>query len=194
MAQMEHQAVHLRALQAWRQLEPEIQEQWNTLAVEVPSHRPPFRKDHHITGHNLFVSAYHGFAQLDNEHIPVPQAYESFPVFTCEFSSATAAGEDLILRFRVRLLEDVTPSRYCLAVRLQLARPGAGRQPGYLRSFIAQENCSSTDCIVDIVVPGYKDIWDLDLDAYQVHCRYLLLDSITGYRCNFKKMSFLMDL
>ena len=194
MGQMEAQSVHLRALQAWRTLSPAVQEQWNSLAVEVPSHRPPFRKDHHITGHNLFVSAYHGFAQLGNEHIPVPHAYESFPVFTCEFSSAASAGEDLILRFRVRFFDDVTPSRYRLAVRLQLTRPGAGRQPGFLRSFIAQETCTSSDCVVDVVVPGYKDIWNLDLDAYQVHCRYLLLDATTGYRCNFKKMSFPIDL
>ena len=194
MGQMEAQSVHLRALQAWRTLSPAVQEQWNTLSVEVPSHRPPFRKDHHITGHNLFVSAYHGFAQLGNEHIPVPQAFDSFPVFTCEYSSSLVMGEDLLLRFRVRLYDNVVPSRYRLAVRLQLTRPGAGRQPGYLRSFIAQENCTSSDCIVDVIIPGFKDIWDLDLDSYQVHCRHLLLDAITGYRCNFKKSSFLMDL
>ena len=194
MAQMEHQAVHLRALQAWRQLEPEIQEQWNTLAVPVASHRPPFRKDHHITGNNLFVSAYHGFAQLGNEHVPVPQPYEEFPVYVCEYSSASVVGEVLSLWFRVRMEEAVYPTRYRLAVRIQLTSPGAGRQPGYLRSFIASANCASSDCIVEVEVPGFRDVWDLDLPAYQVHCRYFLLDSQTGYRCNFRKISFLASL
>lgn len=73
MGQMEAQSVHLRALQAWRALTPAVQELWNSLAVVVPSHRPPFKKDHHITGHNLFVSAYHGFSQLGNEHILSPE-------------------------------------------------------------------------------------------------------------------------
>ena len=60
LGQMEAQSVHLRALQAWRDLDPLTQEQWNMLALTVQSHRPPFRKDHHITGQNLFVSGYHG--------------------------------------------------------------------------------------------------------------------------------------
>ncbi|MBQ3819904.1 MAG: hypothetical protein II809_00395, partial [Bacteroidales bacterium] len=87
LGQMEAQSVHLRALQAWRDLDPLTQEQWNMLALTVQSHRPPFRKDHHITGHNLFVSGYHGFAQLDNEHVPVPRAFEDFPPLYCEFHS-----------------------------------------------------------------------------------------------------------
>ena len=58
LGQLEAQSVHLRALQAWRSLSPLVQEQWNMLSLTVYSHRPPFRKDHHITGHNLFVSAY----------------------------------------------------------------------------------------------------------------------------------------
>lgn len=84
--------------------------------------------------------------------------------------------------------------RYRVAVRLQLTTPGAGRQPGYLRSFIATENCTASDCIVEVAVPGYKDIWDLDLQSYQVHMRYFLIDSETGYRNIFKKKSFLMNL
>lgn len=90
MGQMEAQSVHLRALQAWRTLTPAVQELWNSLAVVVPSHRPPFKKDHHITGHNLFVSAYHGFSQLGNEHILSPEKKWFAPAkYTCRGVSYT---------------------------------------------------------------------------------------------------------
>ena len=195
LAQMEAQSVHLRALQAWRDLDPITQEQWNMLALTVQSHRPPFRADHHITGHNLFVSGYHGFAQLGNEHVPVPRAYEDFPVMTCEEVGASVLdGSTLSLRLRVRLEGCNSPARYRLAVRIQLTTPGSGRRPGYLRSFVACDNCASSDCVASVMVPGYKDIWDLDLDSYQVHMRYFLLDSETGYRNNYKKKSFIINL
>lgn len=193
--QMEAQSVHLRALQAWRTLDPVTQEQWNMLALTVQSHRPPFKKDHHITGNNLFVSGDHGFAQLGNEHIPAPRAFEDFPVLYCEYHSVSVVNDDtLSIKLRVCLDRCPNPTRYRLAVRLQPTAPGAGRRPGYLRSFVAQETCTSDDCIVEVLVPGYKDIWDLDLPEYQVHFRYFLLDSETGYRNIFRKKSFLMEL
>lgn len=195
LSQMEVQSVHLRALQAWRTLEPVVQEQWNMLALTVQSHRPPFRKDHHITGHNLFVSGYHGFAQLGNEHIPVPRAFEGLPVFDCEYHSACVQeGSTLCIKLRTTLDRKAAPSRYRLAVRIQLTTPGSGRRPGYLRSFIAADNCSASDCIVTVLVPGYRDIWDLDLETYQVHMRYFLIDSETGYRNIYRKKSFLLSL
>lgn len=191
LGQMEAQSVHLRALQAWRQLSPAVQEEWNTLAVTVPSHRPPFRKDHHISGYNLFVSAYHGFAQLGDEKVPVPESPEPFPIFMAEFSSVVVAGPDaLVLRFHVRLENSVVASRYRLLTKLQFTEPGMGRNGGYLRNFISSASCSSADCIVDVPVPGYKDIWDLDLPEYQIHCRYLMLDGVTGYRNNYRRLSF----
>ena len=195
LLQMEAQSVHLRALQAWRKLDPVTQEQWNMLALTVQSHRPPFKKDHHITGHNLFVSGYHGFAQLGNEHVPVPRAFEELPVVYCEFASAEIVEDNVLcLRLRTLLEECHNPGRYRVAVRIQLTSPGRGRQPGYLRSFVASANCISVDSIVEIIVPGYKDIWDLDLDSYQVHMRYFLIDAETGYRNIFKKKSFLITL
>ena len=187
--------VHHRALAAWRELSHDVQLQWNAIAASVRPHRPPFDGSAHITGHNLFVSAYHGFAQLGNEHIPVPQAYEEFPVFVCEYDSAAVEnGTDLRLNLRVRFKGNVNPARYRLAVRIQLTRPGAGRQPGYLRSFIASGNCTAEDCLAEIFIPGYRDIWNLDLESYQVHLRYFLIDSKTGYRNIFKRKSFLIDI
>ena len=165
------------------------------LALTVPSHRPPFRKDHHITGQNLFVSAYHGFSQLGSEHIPVPRAYEELPIFTCDYDSVCVeSGTGLSIKLKTVIYDSADPTKYRVAVRIQLTRPGAGRQPGYLRSFIASGNCTASECFVEIHVPDYREIWKLDLPAYQVHMRYFLIDSETGYRNIFKKKSFLMTL
>lgn len=191
LSQMEAQSVHLRALQAWRELEPSTQEEWRSYAVGVQSHRPPFKADHHISGHNLFVSAYHGFAQLGEEHVPMPTKYKDFPVVFCEFASVDVEDNDnLSIKLRTKLDGNVDPTRYRVAVRIQLTKPGAGRQPGYLRSFVASGNCVRSDGLVEVFVPNYRDVWSLDLDEYQVHMRYLLIDSKTGYRCLYKKSSF----
>lgn len=193
--QLEQLEIHHRALEAWRNLDHDLQMEWNSLAVAVVSHRPPFDQQGRISGYNLFVSAYHGFAQLGDEHVPLPQPFEDFPVFVAEYSGVEAASpSDLVLRFRVMLPECLEPTRYRLMTRLQFTSPGKGRQPGYLRSHIAVDNCTSSDCIVEVPVADYVSKWDLDLHEYQVHCRYLLIDSMTGYRCNFKKISFLFFL
>lgn len=193
--QLDQAEIHHRAIEAWRGLEHPVQENWNTLAIPVVSHKPPFDDKGKISGYNLFVSAYHGFAQLGDEHVPVPAAFEEFPVFTAEYHDVEAASpSDLVLRFRVMLPECLEPSRYRLMTHLQFTSPSRGRQPGYLRSHIAADNCTSTDCIVEVPVADYVRKWDLDLPVYTVHCRYLLIDSQTGYRSQFKKISFLISL
>ena len=85
------------------------------------------------------------------------------------------------------------PTGYRLMTRLQFTYPGMGRQPGYLRSHIAAGNCTSSDCIVEVPVADYARKWNLSLSQYQVHCRYLLIDTLTGYRCNYRKTSFLLS-
>ena len=76
-AQLEHLEVHRRALAAWRRLDHETQLVWNEYAREVEPHRPPFDHSSWISGQNLFVSAYHGFHTLGNEHVPSPAPFES---------------------------------------------------------------------------------------------------------------------
>ena len=62
--------VHRRAMSAWRTLEHSVQLIWNDLAKPVISHKPPYDNKATISGQNLFVSAYHGFYTLHNEHTP----------------------------------------------------------------------------------------------------------------------------
>ena len=68
--------VHRRALAAWREVPHQTQLVWNRLAEEVEPHRPPFDHLAHITGQNLFVSAYHGFVTLRDVHVPLPVPIE----------------------------------------------------------------------------------------------------------------------
>ena len=38
----------------------------------------------------------------------------------------------------------------------------------------------------------YRAIWGLDLEAYQLHMRYILLDTVTGYRSQYHSLSTLV--
>lgn len=74
---------------------------WNKYAMEVPSQRPPYDPKTSISGYNLFVSAYHGFAKLGNEHVSSPRRKGYFPVFALDFLCASVLdGSHLLLRFR----------------------------------------------------------------------------------------------
>lgn len=177
--------VHRRALEAWRSLSHEEQLLWEPYAHEVEPHRPPFDHKARISGNNLFVSAYHGFATLGNEHIPSPVPFEMFPSFRVEILGASADGDILYIRWG---LEAEDPeSRYRMLTKIQLVAPGRGRNPGAMRNFLA-EGCAN-DARLITIIPRYKSIWGLDLPAYQVHARCILLDTITGYRSQFFAVS-----
>jgi hypothetical protein len=190
---MRVQNVHSRALQSWRLLEPEEQEQWNEYAKSVPSSRPPYSNDTHISGHNLFVSAYHGFATLGVEQVPSPRPYEPFPIVSCSYHSAETDNDNLLrLRLKVNVLDCENPQRYRLAVRIQLTRVGGGKRPGYMRSFVAESNFVSADGIVEICLPDYQKSWRLESQESQAHMRYFLLDTETGYRSKYSQISFII--
>ena len=186
--------VHHRALAAWRELGHDVQLQWNAIAASVRPHRPPFDGSAHITGHNLFVSAYHGFAQLGDEHIPVPMARRAFQPFSVEMAGCEAVAGVLVVRFRVRMPQESEPTRYRLHTKIQLTTPGGGKRPGYMRVFVAEGNCSSPDCIAEVRVPDYKTLWNLDLTSYRMHCRLSLIDTVTGYRNDWITGSFDVSL
>ena len=189
--------IHRRALAAWRKLDHYVQLRWNDYAKAVSSHRPPLDGTSHITGHNLFVSAYHGFAQIGNEHIPEPREWTPLPVAQIELVSAIEANDGGALRinFKVLMGDGCDAGRYRLHLRMQLTRPGAGVRPGLMRTFIAEENvASNAGYEASVLVEDYKAIWGLSLPEYQVHCRYSLIDTVSGYRNNHRKMSFLMPI
>jgi len=190
--QQEHQAVHFRALEAWRSLDHPVQRQWFAHARNVTAHRPPFLKENHISGYNLFVSAYHGFATLGNEHVPSPARFESFPPFHAAFVSAQVVeNTDLQLRFSLFVGDSEHPLRYRALGKIQLVGPGKGCHPGKLRNFLSVEVSPDPQNprIILFTIPDYRPLWDLDLPAYTLHMRYLLLDKQTGYRNVCEKLS-----
>ena len=193
--QIEQLELHRRALAAWQTLDHDVQLQWNTFGASAPSHKPPFDGSTHITGHNLFVSAYHGFAQLGAEHVPEPAPWEDFPVLHLKFSSAVVIDDsDLQMTFRASLPECSNPTRYRVVAKLLMTEPGHTRTGGFYRTFLALSNCPSTDAEVRFMVPDFQNLWPISGPLYQVHCRYLLIDTQNGYRNIFRKTSFVMDL
>lgn len=193
--QLEQQDLHKRALASWREVPHEIQKVWNECGKGALSHRPPYDGTSHISGYNLFVSAYHGFATLGHEHQPEPHAVEAFPIDAVDFlSSILVNNTDLQLRFKVTFEDCPTPERYQLLMKIQLTKPGGGKNPGKMRNFLAVAPCNSGDSTAVVLIPHYRDIWDLDLNQYQVHCRYVLLDRKTGYRNIHTPLSFLISL
>lgn len=187
-AQLQQSSVHHRAIMAWQQLDSAEQRQWREYAASVPAHRPPYRKDNHISGYNLFVSAYHGFAQLGNEHVPTPQPYSQFPSMSLEIvGSSVVDGTDLELTGRLMLSDVQTPERWQLLARIQLTAPGGGYDSGKLRSVEVQmKNATVTETYsgidVEIDIPDYKSLWNVQQDTATVYMRFQLLDRITGYR------------
>ena len=160
------------------------------MARDVEPHRPPYDHQARISGNNLFISAYHGFATLGREHVPAPVPFEAFPSFLVSIIDASA--EDGTLSIRWKLETEDSAGRYRLLTKVQLARPSGGRNPGKMRNFLAEGTANDASLVSRI--PGYISIWGLDLDSYQVHARCILLDTKTGYRSQFLAVSGIIDL
>ena len=134
----------------------------------------------HISGQNLFVSAYHGFATLGNEHIPVLQRFVKFPPFAVCLADAVKLGENLVIPAAVAIPSAWEAGRYRLLAKIQLTAPGRCRHLGYLRNFLAEGDCAAG--VVSIVIPRYVERWGFELNQYQVYARFVLIDTETGYR------------
>ncbi len=177
-AQLDQQQVHLRAIAAWQHLDHSVQLQWNELAKSVPSHRPPYNEQHHISGFNLFVSAYHGFAQLGREHVPVPQPYPLFPISHLQLLQIDSAGSSgsVFLRCRLSLQDTDDPARWHVSAKIQLTAPGVGCDPGKMRTYMGV-GYTDNEIVFNVPRPDTED--------YHIHLRYRLIDNVTGYRNNW---------
>ena len=186
--QLEQKNLHRRAILAWQRLPGEQQLKWGKIAIGVVSHRPPFGDGNHISGYNLFVSAYHGFAQMGNEHVPVPRPFTPFPIFSLDFVGCSMASLfDMELRFRLTLCGTDEPSRYRVLGKIQIDAPGVGRNPGMMRNYLSDFVPGNTMSEIVFNVPRKR----FDLDMFQLHLRYLLIDSKTGYRSQYQSLSAL---
>ena len=179
-AQLDQAQVHHRAILAWQHLPHSVQLEWRELAKSVPSHRPPYNNNHHISGYNLFVSAYHGFAQLGREHVPEPQPFPQFPISHLELLSVeSAALGTLSIRCRLTLQNTDNPEHWHPTARIQLTTPSVGRDQSKMRTYMALRTIQN-EIVFNVSNPNIED--------YQVHLRYRLIDETTGYRNNWCRL------
>lgn len=171
-------SIHQRGLQEWRNLGHEEQLEWNALARSVRSKRPPFNTSTHISGYNLFMSAYHGLACIGDERIPEPQPIPDFPVIHLTLVSATVTNEaDLQISFRIT--GDTIPMNMRIVGKLQLTAPGHSPHRGKFRNYVSTID---KDGHVTFIMHEYKTVSCLDLREYQIHMRYFIIDSQSGHR------------
>lgn len=194
-AQLERQEIHRRAMAAWRELPHEVQLVWHGYAKEVEPHRPPFDHTSWISGQNLFVSAYHGFHTLGDEHVPFPVPFEPFPGFALELASAEEAGDDLAVGVSVAGLEHTDAGRYRLYGRMQLVEAGHGMTSRVAwRSILASESCHVSPS--ELVLPSWRSVWPSVATATSMTMNgsFVLLDTVTGYRSRKHPQSFIVEL
>ena len=190
-AQLEHLAIHRRAMAAWASLDRDAQLKWIEYETTAEPHRPPFDHKAHISGNNLFVSAYHGFALMGNEHTPEPNPFEKLPPFAVVFQSAMVVDNNLQILARASIGEHDYPERYCLYVRLSMSTPGTGYSMRGMRGFLAEGNGSG---FVTITVPSYQNYWDIESSEYQIHSKCILLDRETGFRSQYQRHSAIIPV
>lgn len=189
-AQVDQVQIHHRAILAWQRLQHSVQLEWREFAKYVPSHRPPYDTKHHISGYNLFVSAYHGFAKLGQERTPSPQPFPKFPTATIDhqelFLLSDTTTPTFILRCRLTLADTDQPNRWHLVASVQLVPQGVGRNPGLMRSYIASvSDCINISPLSSIQVASFTISASKITGRSQAYVRYRLLDSVTGYRNNW---------
>ena len=189
--QMEQAELHKRAIKSWQGLPHETQIIWRKMARGVASHRPPFGQKNSISGYNLFVSAYHGFAQLGNEHIPELMMFEPFPIFSLDYLDCSAVDGGLLrLRFRLPLCGTNDAVRYMVLGKFQIGDPGCGRNSGLMRNCLSNSAPSGECTVIEFLIPDTVPV----LEMKQLHMRYLLLDAKTGYRSQYHSMDAIISI
>ena len=112
------------------------------------------------------------------------------PPFAVEVDGASVVEGLLVLPVSVFIAAAFVPERYRLLAKIQLTQPGKGRNPGKLRNVLADRPCGSAS--VNLFID--PSIWGLNLQQYQVHARFILIDTVTGYRSQYHQQSFLIGL
>lgn len=186
-------SLHRKAIAAWRTLTHETQLQWNSLAKGVLSKRPPFNNSTHISGYNLFVSAYHGLATIGNERIPLPKPVPQFPEIYLEYRSAEVSSNGSLEIIFIITPEGKQLQDYFLLGKLQLTKPGHRPNTGLYRNYKADllsiEGCK----IAKFTINEITNL-DFDVDSCSLHIKYCLIDANTGYRTIDKYLTEVLGL
>ena len=178
-------SIHQRGLREWRNLGHDEQLEWNALAKSVRSKRPPFNTSSHISGYNLFMSAYHGLACIGEERVPEPRPLPDFPVVCLELASAAVLnGSDLQISFQIN--GDTISDRLRIIGKIQLTAPGYSAHRGKFRNYVG---VVSDENLIKFAIHDYKRVSGLDLKEYQVHLKYFLIDAESGFRSKEERLS-----
>ena len=97
---------------------------------------------------------------------------------------------DVKLRFKLTLCGTSKFSRYRVLGKIQIEEPGVGRHPGRQRNYLSESVPDGTSSEIEFVVPMNRN----DLQMFQIHIRYLLLDTVTGYRSQYHGLSAIGSL
>ena len=179
--QLEQLSLHRRAIKAWRSLNHDTQLRWNTLAKDVKSKRPPYNADTHISGYNLFVSAYHGLASTGNESIPTPAPIPSFPPLHLKFKTATVTNTtDLTLEYTATIIPGTLQGIFLIG-KIQITKPGHRPNTGKYRNYAANLNIIDNTLHVSFTIHDYKSQGE-DITCCTIHLKYFLIDMQTGFR------------
>ena len=171
-------SIHQRGLKEWRNLNHDEQLEWNALAKSVRSKRLPADVSCHISGYNLFMSAYHGLACIGDERIPEPKPLPNFPVIHLEYSS-TAILNNTDLQISFRITTGHIPDNLRIIAKIQLTASGLSSHRGRFRNHVGTKDDNNH---VSFTIHDYRTVSGLDLNEYQVHLRHLLIDSNSGHR------------
>ena len=98
----------------------------------------------------------------------------------------------LVLGFSVAGLEYADASRYWVYGKLQVVMAGAGKGNAPWKSVLAAGPCSVSP--VELIVPNWREVWDMDWDSFQLHGQVVLLDALNGYRSQKHRLSALVEL
>lgn len=184
--QLVQASIHKRALEAWRNISHEEQLEWNALATQVRSKRPPYGVKNHISGYNLFVSAYHGFACIGDEKIPEPIPVPVFPTISLKLIDATTINENIQIRFQIHpTLQNL--SRYTLVGKIQLEESGIGSNPGKMRNHLTIIDAHNIATFT-VTPPVTKS------ESLSLHMRYFLIDNTSGHRNKPTKHSEILTI
>ena len=82
------------------------------------------------------------------------------------------------------------PGRYQVLGKYQVGEPGCGRNPGLMRNCMSESVPAGECSMIEFTVPDSVQA----LEMKQLHLRYLLLDTKTGYRSQSHSLVAIMTL
>lgn len=88
---------------------------------------------------------------------------------------ATNVGGEFRIQLQVPIAPVFHPERYRLLAKIQLTEPSKDRNPGLMRNFLASPFDAASYAMVTVASQS----------QYQVHARFVLFDTETGYRSQY---------